>query len=364
MKKRVLAMLLAASCTFAMVSGCATPSGTLGGNDDPAPANSASAGGETSCGEMQPRVLTLASQSVDSTAYARCSALASVMNNYLPDGWSVEVSPVSTGGAAGTLLVESGQTDMGEGINISNKLLAEGEYDAQYPPLENCYALLGGTDYAYFLIMFTSEFQERTGFTTLEELVASNEPYRLVTKAAGAAGELGCRQLLEVLGTNYDDIKADGGDVINVAPAEMVDLLKENRADVLVDVVGLGQASMSELTMTTTMFFPQLEQSSLDGLAEYGYVIQDMPAGSWGGQDVAITTGTNSANIVISKDIPDDVAYAMAKAVCEHKDELVAQVPVMEMYDVEYSGETSRNNLEIHPGAAKYYNEVGYICGN
>ena len=104
MKKRVLAMLLAASCTFAMVSGCATPSGTLGGNDDPAPANSASAGGETSCGEMQPRVLTLASQSVDSTAYARCSALASVMNNYLPDGWSVEVSPVSTDGAAGTLL--------------------------------------------------------------------------------------------------------------------------------------------------------------------------------------------------------------------------------------------------------------------
>ena len=54
----------------------------------------------------------------------------------------------------------------------------------------------------------------------------------------------------------------------------------------------------------------------------------------------------------------------MAKAVCEHKDELVAQVPVMEMYDVEYSGETSRNNIEIHPGAAKYYNEVGYICGN
>lgn len=97
MKKRALALILAAACTFAMVSGCATPSGTLGGNEDPAPANSASAGGETSGGEMQPRVLTLASQSVDSTAYARCSALASVMNNYLPDGWSVEVSPVSTG---------------------------------------------------------------------------------------------------------------------------------------------------------------------------------------------------------------------------------------------------------------------------
>ena len=359
MKKRILALAMAAVCTFSLLASCATPTGegTVSGGNNPATETS-------SGGEMQPRVLTLASQSVDSTAYARCSALASVMNEYLPDGWSVEVSPVSTGGAAGTLLVESGETDMGEGINISNKLLAEGTYDEQYPPLENCYCLLGGTDYAYFLIMFTSDFQQRTGFTTLEEVVASNEPFRLVTKAAGAAGELGCRQLLEVLGTDYDDIKADGGDVINVAPAEMVDLLKEGRADVLVDVVGLGQASMSELTMTSTMYFPQLEQETLDGLAEYGYVIQTMPAGSWGGQDEDILTGTNSANIVISKDIPDDVAYAMVKAVCEHKDELVAQVPVMEQYQVEYSGETSRNNLPIHPGAVKYYEEVGYTVNN
>ena len=53
MKKRVLALILAAACTFAMVSGCATPSGTLGGNEDPAPANSTAPGGETSGGEMR-----------------------------------------------------------------------------------------------------------------------------------------------------------------------------------------------------------------------------------------------------------------------------------------------------------------------
>lgn len=354
---KVLALVLATTMVSGMLYGCGssekpveqtTAAGSVG-------ADSSSAGEET----VKPKILTFATQSVGSTAYARTAALAQVMNSYLPEGWSVETQPISAGGPAGTLLVEEGTTDMGEGINISNKLLVEGKYQEGIEPLKNCSSILGGTDYAYYLIMFTDEFQKKNGVTTLEEVAEKKIPFRLVTKANGSAGELGANQLLNILGISYEDITSWGGEVYHIAPAEMGDMLKEGRADISIDIVGLGQAAMSELTLTKTMFFPQLSDETLAGLADLGYVIKDMPAESWGGQTEDIKTATNSANITVSNSLPEDVVYAMTKAIVEHKDELVELVPVMEQYDPATSGEASRNGLPLHPGAVKYYEENG-----
>ena len=78
--------------------------------------------------DMAPRKLKFASQSVGSTGYNRNSAMAQVMNQHMPKGWSVEVAPISTGGVAGTLLVEKGAADLGEGINVPNHMLASGKF--------------------------------------------------------------------------------------------------------------------------------------------------------------------------------------------------------------------------------------------
>ncbi len=364
--KKVIATAMAAMMMSGALAGCGSSDSTT----TTAAQSQAPAAGETTAAEagetkaapadgQTPRVLSFASQSVGSTAYARTAALAAVMNKYLPEGWSVETQPISTGGPAGTLLVEGGTCDMGEGINISNKLLVEGTYQKDIPPVENVSSILGGTDYAYYLIMFTDEFQKKNNVTTLENLVSQKIPFKLVTKASGSAGELGASQLLDILGVSYDDITSWGGEVYHVDPNEMGDMLKENRADVSIDIVGLGQAAMSELTLTKTMFFPQLSDETLAGLADLGYVIKDMPENSWGGQDFVIKTATNSANITVSNSLPDDLVYAMTKAIVEHKDELVAQLPVMEQYMPETSGEASRNGLPLHPGAIKYYEEAG-----
>lgn len=368
--KKLAALAMASTMMIGMISGCGASEqasetsseqvSETADTEEAAP-ETAEETEEASGDEMEPRVLKFASQSVGSTAYARTAALAQVMNNYLPDGWSVETAPISSGGPAGTLLVESGECELGEGINISNELLVSGEYQEGIEPVQNVSSMLGGTDYAYYLIMFTDEFQKETGVTTLEDLIAQKIPFNLVTKAAGSSGEMGARQLLEVLGVTYDDIISWGGEIFCIDPNEMADMLKENRADVSIDIVGLGQAAMSELTLTKSMFFPQLADETLEGLAELGYVVKEMPADSWGGQTEPIKTATNSANITVSNDLPEDLVYEMTKAIVEHKDELVELVPVMDQYDPSTSGEPSRNGLPLHPGALRYYEENGMI---
>ncbi len=323
-----------------------------------------SSAGIAAAAEQTPRKLKFASQSVGSTAYARTSAMAKVMNEHLPKGWSVEIAPISTGGVAGTLLTEKGAVDLAEGINVPNNLLRTGKYlqnGKPFPAPQRAKSILAGTDYAYFLIMFTEDFHKKSGCDTIEEVVAKKIPFNLVTKAPGSAGELGAVQLLESIGVTYDDIKKWGGNVYRIAPGQMADMLRENKADVSIDIVGLGQPAMSELTMTTTMYFPQLADSTLEKLATYGYAPKVMPSTSWNGQGRDLRTMVNSSAYVCDKDLPDEVVYAMVKAICENKDELVKLVPVMEQYDPSLSAEPALNGLELHPGAVKYYKEVGLI---
>lgn len=314
--------------------------------------------------DQQPHKIKFASQSVGSTGYNRNIAMANVMNQHLPEGWIVEIAPISTGGVAGTLLVESGNAELGEGINVPNHMLAKGEFSLKgkkLPVPQRAMSFLGGTDYAYYLIMFTEDFHKKAGVDTLEEVIAKKIPFNLVTKAPGSSGELGANVLLSSLGTNYDDLKKNGGNVYQVAPPQMADLLRDGKADISIDVVGLGQPAMSELTMTKEMFFPQLADSTLEALANEGYAPKVMQANSWKGQGQDLKTMVNASAYVVDKNLPEEVVYAITKSIVENKPDLVKQVPAMEQYVPEDSALPAINGLPFHPGAIKYYKEAGLM---
>ena len=314
--------------------------------------------------DMQPRKLKFGTQSVGTTSYNRNSAMAEVMNKYLPEGWVIEMSPTTTGGFTGTLFVEAGKVDLAEGNNVPNQMLMAGEVELEgkkVPAPQKTNSFVAGTDYAYYTVMFTDDFHKKAGVDTLEEVIAKKIPFTMVTKAPGASGELGAAKLLEVLGASYDDIKKWGGDVYRIAPPQMADMLREGKADVSIDVISPGQPAMSELTMTKKMFFPQLQESTLKALAEKGYAPKVLKAGSWNGQDRDLNTMVNASAYVVSKDLPEEVVYQMTKAIVENKPELVKLVPAMEQYEPELSADPQLNGLPMHPGALRYYKEKGMI---
>lgn len=314
--------------------------------------------------DMEPHKLKFGTQSVGTTSYNRNTAMANVMNQYLPEGWSIEMAPISTGGFAGTMLVETGKVDMAEGNNVPNHMLLAGEGEMggkKLPVPKNVNSFVAGTDYAYYTVMFTDDFHKRAGVDTLEEVIEKKIPFTLVTKAPGASGELGASQLLEVLGVSYDDIKKWGGNVYHIAPPQMADMLSEGKADMSIDVVSPGQPAMSELTLKTKMFLPQLGENTLQALNKKGYAPKVMPESSWHGQGRDLNTMVNSSAYVVRSDLPEEVVYAMTKAIVENKPELVKQVPAMEQYIPELSADPTLNGLPLHPGALKYYKEAGLI---
>lgn len=314
--------------------------------------------------DMAPRKLSFGTQSVGTTQYNRNAAMANVMNEHLPQGWEIEMVPSSPGGMAATVLVDSGKYDMAEGANVSNHMLRAGTAELggkKMPVPKRAKSFLAGIDFGYFTVFMREDFRNKAGVDTIEELIEKKIPFNLVTKAPASAGEMGASLLLKSLGVTYDDIKKWGGNVYNLSPAQMADMLREGKADVSIDIISPGQPAMTELTMTNPMYLPQLGEKTLQALNKIGYAPKVLKADSWKGQDRDLNTMVSASAYVVNGDLPDDVVYAMTKALVENKPDLVKQVPAMEQFVPENSGDDSINGLDLHPGALKYYKEKGLI---
>lgn len=364
LSKRIFALLLAAAMLLPVLAGCSD--GTAASNppstNSTAPANSADPANDGDPSQLTTanQTYTLSTQGVDTAVYTRVSAFLDVASPLLGSN-VINVSPNSTGGAAGALLVESGQADIATASNLPVKKLAEGTYSDEYEVLQNTAGVLGGTDITWGTVFFTDAFVKKTGYTTLEDVLNDHYPVRIVTKAEGSFGMDGATDLLECLGVTWSDIDDWGGSHTHIDPTSMADLLKEGQADISIDVISIGQAAFTELCLTTTMHVIELAPETRAAMNEKGYVSMTMPANSWNGQTEPVETVCGTECIVVSKDVPDDVVYAFTKAICENKEYLVSLVPAMESFDPSVAWQANYCGIELHPGAAQYFRDAGYM---
>ncbi|HYQ56317.1 MAG TPA: TAXI family TRAP transporter solute-binding subunit, partial [Draconibacterium sp.] len=82
----------------------------------------------------------------------------------------------------------------------------------------------------------------------------------------------------------------------------------------------------------------------------------------WGllrGVDREIETIARSGESVFTRDdISDEAAYDVAKAIDEHRGDLIWYI---RPYSYDSRTVWKNSNVPLHPGAEKYYREVGYI---
>jgi TRAP transporter TAXI family solute receptor len=79
--------------------------------------------------------------------------------------------------------------------------------------------------------------------------------------------------------------------------------------------------------------------------------------GSYNGVDEDITVLGIPNVLAVSSEMPDDVAYAITKAMFENIAELRAVHPAANETTIEFT--MSATPVPLHPGALRYYEEVG-----
>ena len=306
-----------------------------------------------------PVSLTFAAQEVGTAAYNYAAALQTVMLKGLPEGSTINITTTSPGGVGAPIIMQNGACD----IVVSNAGPATWSKEEGLlgnDPTPDIACIAGGLGRDFVNIMFTKKFVDQTGISTIEELVAQKYPVKLVIKKNGTFGEMSAEKVLEALGVTLDDIVAWGGVVEKTSGDAIKSGLQDDIYDMTIDHIGAGQANTYELCMTHDMVDVQMSDETMAKLVEMGYSYIDVDPNTWNGQTETIHTVGSRQCILVSTNMDEELAYALTKAVCEGEAELGEAVAAMTDFDPQIAGTKNLTGVDLHPGALRYYTEMGY----
>lgn len=346
--KRILSVMLIA-IVIVVLAACGNNNGNKDGN------------GETNSSDSSRDSLVFSTQGLGTSFNTMTNAFSQVVKSELPDGMHIDIQTTSPGGIAAAYIIAEGKADLTIGNTApANWATSEGIDGKEVA--EGVQSLGGGFDAPIALAVFTDKFIEKTGYTSIEEIVENEYPVRIATKDSGSFGEMTARKVLETLGVTFEDIESWGGSVTLTASSNVIDLLRDDRADITIDHTNLDQPNYVELAMTTKIHVVGLQDKTIQALLDSGYAKQLIPKGSFEGAAATdIETVGSPTALLVGENVSEDVAYAMTKAIAENKEDLVNGFASFEVFDPLTACEQGNAGAPLHPGAEKYYKENGCL---
>ncbi len=171
---------------------------------------------------------------------------------------------------------------------------------------------------------------------------------------SGSGVEFNAQQILGAYGITFDDI-----DKQNLSFQASADALKNNNIDAFFCTAGAPTVAITDLATTTDIVLVEIDAEHLAKLqADYGfYAAYTVPAGTYTGIDADITTVAVKATFIVSNDLDEETVYQLTKAIYENAGEY-SHEKAAEM-SIEYA--VSSISVPFHPGAERYFKEVGAI---
>ena len=265
----------------------------------------------------------------------------------------------SGGGIANVGLVESNRADIGLVHNAEARLALNGK-----PPFratsKDLAAIASVYDWAPMQFLMTKDFAEKHGIRTFEDIAAKKPPLRVVLNRRGNIAEMVGEQMLAAIGVTKADIETWGGTVVLAGSEEQSDLMRDRRVDALLNSLFVGQRSLIEVGQALDVVMLPVSDATIGKVSEaMGVGKFVIPAGSYPFQPDPIATPTLGAILVAGKSMPDETAYAIAKALVEHIDQVTSVHPAMKALTPKFL--TGQDVLPYHPGAVKLYKEKGLM---
>jgi len=160
--------------------------------------------------------------------------------------------------------------------------------------------------------------------------------------------------LLEVNGMSRSDITEDLSSF-----AQSVDKIKDGNLDASLITAGAPTASVTDLATGHDIRIVPLNGPAIKKLQEkqpyYASVV--LPANTYKGQDEPVETLAVRAIWATHEDVPDDIIYAVTKALYENTETLGKVHPKGKEISLDKALESV--SVPVHPGAERYYKEKG-----
>lgn len=270
------------------------------------------------------------------------------LGGQLKDMWEkavpgLNVQSLPGAGIANVRGVDEGKADVGFGNSISTVDGLKGTAPFPKPTTNVCNV---ATLYPqYYQLVVTAD----SGVKSVKDLKGKG----VTTQQRGNTGELITAQLLKVNGLSYNDVKMSF-----VSYTDSVTQMQDGHAVAF----GLGTTipSGSVMDLASARAITVLDLG--DQLTEMrklnpGYTLVNIPKGTYPKQDADVKVIGYATHIVASCKLPEDMVYAMTKAMATNIASMAAVNKSMSTLTPKDMAEDI--GVPFHPGAAKFYKEAG-----
>ena len=234
------------------------------------------------------------------------------------------------------------------------------------------------SDWQYHAYHGTSRFEDAGPFEDLRAVFSVHpEPFTVVARAdAGitnfsdlqgkrvnignpGSGQRGTMEVvMEAMGWTVDDLAL----ATELKAAEQSSALCDNQIDAMIYTVGHPSGSIQEATTACDSVLVTVDGAVIDALIadnDY-YRSATIPGGMYRGNDEDVATFGVGATFVTSASVSDEVVYVLVSAVFDNIDDFRKLHPAFANLDPQEMA-TAGLSAPLHPGAARYYREQGWI---
>ncbi len=190
-----------------------------------------------------------------------------------------------------------------------------------------------------------------SGIKTLADLKGK----RVAVGAPKSGTEINARAILKGAGLSYKDL----GKVEYLPFGESVELMKNRQIDATLISAGLGVSAIRDLATSVKMVVVPIPADVVAKINDPAYIAGTIPANTYDGQSASVATVAIENFLVTHQGVPTDTIYKMTKAMYENLDQMVAAHAAAKAIKREEG--PKHMPLPLHPGAEKYYREVGLI---
>lgn len=234
------------------------------------------------------------------------------------------------------------------------------------------------SDWQYHAYNGTSKFSDAGPFEGLRAVFSVHpEPFTVVARAdAGissfadlkgkrvnignpGSGQRGTMDVvLEAMGWTTDDFALAS----ELKGSEQSAALCDNQIDAMIYTVGHPSGSIQEASTSCDSVLVNVTGPAIDGLIENNsfYRTATIPGGMYRGSDNETMTFGVGATFVTSDVVSEEAVYAVVSAVFDNFDAFKKLHPAFANLKPEEMA-TAGLSAPLHPGAAKYYKEKGWV---
>ena len=272
-------------------------------------------------------------------------ALSQVYGKAIPNAKAT--AQVTKASAENLNLLQAGRGELALALGDALSDAWKGDEEAGFKTKLDKLRGLSATYNNYIQIVASAD----SGIRTLADLKGK----RVSVGAAKSGTELNARAVFRAAGLSYKDLAKT-----EYLPfGESVELIKNRQLDATLQSAGLGVASIRDLATSVKIVVVSVPADVVARIGDPAYQATVIPAGTYEGQTADVPTAAIPNFLVTHSGVSDELAYQMTKALYDNLDTMYAAHNAAKA--IKRENAVKGMPVPLHPGAARYYREVGLI---